>query len=264
MSITTMDGVVTGLATGQIIPYYKGTSTTKGAGYYHSLWTISGEPKGASVPASGSGESVNSTTTGAFAFSNPSPGNTLYLGRASLASATSGHFILYDRLVQTSGLSGTATTTQTVNSVALTRNVTGAGCRLFIEFYTATGSSQVNITINYTNQSGTSGRSVTVPFVATPAVGTMINIPLIGGDNGIRSVQDVTLSSSTGTVGNFGIVIVKQLCDFPIAASNDSVYFDAISVGLPIINDDSCLALMFVSSATAHGNIMGQLNFIEG
>lgn len=263
MSITTMDGVVSGLATGQIIPYYKASSTSK-IGYYHSLWTISGEPRSGNTPTSGSGDATNLSTAGALQIANAGGGNILYLGRASLSAGSPGHYMLYDRLVQTSGLSGTSTSTQTVNSVALTRNVTGVGCRLFVEQYVATGSTQVNITVNYTNQSGTAGRSTTVPFITTPYIGSMLNIPLISGDTGIRSVQDVTLSASTTVAGNFGITIVKPLCDFPISSANASLYFDAIAVGLPQISTDACLSWMYLSTASSTQNIMGQLNFIEG
>lgn len=264
MAITTLDGVVAGLAAGQIASFYKSSSSTEGAGFYHSLFRTAGQPSAAAAPATGAGDAPTKATAGAIPLTNAGGGNTLYLARASLSSGTIGHFMLYDRLVQTSGLSGTVTSAQDINSTALTRYTTGEGCQLWIEWQTATGSSSVNLTASYTNQANTSGQSTVIAFHPSPTAGQMQPVPLAAGDTGIRSVQSVTLSGTTGTAGNFGIVILKPLTDFPITAANTAMMLDAISVGLPVIQADACLALMMLCSASTQNPIAGQLNFIEG
>lgn len=264
MAISTLDGVVAGLTAAQVVPFYKASASTEGAGYYHSLWRGAGQPAAANQPTSGAGDAPTNATLGAMPLTNAGGSNTLYLARASLSSGTIGHFLLYDRLVQTSGLSGTVTSAQDINSTALTRYTTGEGCQLWIEWYTATGSSQVNITVSYTNQAGTAGQSTTVAFYASPTAGQMYQIPLAAGDTGLRSVQSITLSATTGTAGNFGITIAKPLVDFPITAANAAIVQDAIAVGMPTIQDDAALALMVLCSASTQNPIAGTLHFIEG
>lgn len=266
MAISTMDGVVAGLAVGQIIPFYKASASTKGAGYFHSLWKGTGFPTAASTPPTGTGEAPTNATLGAIPITNAGSGKKLYVGRASMSAVTIGHFMLYDRLVHTSGLDGTSTALQTVNSTPLTRYTTGEGCQLFVEFYVATGSIQANITVAYTNQTGASKSTTTslTPTASPPTVGQMTLISLAAGDTGVRSVESITLSGTTGVIGSFGITIGKPLMDFPITLASGSFFMDAIACGLPEVKDDACLALYVLCSTTNSGNINGQFTLIEG
>lgn len=265
MAITTMNGLVAALTASQIAPFYKTSATTKGAGYYHSLWRIAGAPAAANLPTSGSGSAVTSATDGAMPLVNAGGSNQLYVGRFSLSSGTVGTFMLYDRLVQTSGLVGNTTGSQTVNSTALTRYTTGTGVQIWLEWYTTTGTNTPTATVSYTNQAGVSGRTATSPaWVASMAVGQMLPVPLASGDTGVRSVQSVTLSASTSAAGDFGIVLLKPLFDVPIVTANAGDYMDAFACGLPAVENNACLALMMLASATAMNPIAGQLNIVEG
>ena len=122
--------------------------------------------------------------------------------------------ILIDRLGHTGGLSGTVATAQTTNlpTAALpTRATGGAGVMAALQIYTTLGATNANVTCSYTNQSGTAARTGTAEFVITPISTLVYPFTLEGADSGVRSVESVTLSVSTGTVGDFGVLLYKPL-----------------------------------------------------
>lgn len=195
-------------------PYFKIATTAKGAGIPHSLWKVSGHPGAGATPATGAGAVPTRTTTGAMHIEDPAAGYVSRLDRIALAAAISGTVLcLYDRLVHTSGLSGTIGTPQSVNSVAITRpDALGEDVELWLEWYGATGSTPRTVSATYTNQAGTGSRTTpSIDFPVSPVVGQMLRLPLQDGDLGVRSVQSVTLSGSTGTAGDFGVTLARTL-----------------------------------------------------
>lgn len=264
MAIATMDALVDGLATGQVLPFYKPSVTAKAAGTFQSLWTAAGTPGAGSTPSTGSGQVCTRTTVGALQFANPTGGKLTYLARALANCAVSGSLIVYDRLVTTSGLSGTSTGTQTINSSSLTRFTSGTGVQAFVEWYTATGATAANITLTYTNDAGSTGQNAAATaFVQTPVAGQMMPIPLNGND-GIRVAESITLSASTGTAGNFGITLMKRLLTIPLPLANTATTMDAFASGLAQIPDDACLALMVWCSTTSTGIVHGEISLAQG
>lgn len=263
MAIITMDGLVAALP-GQVLPFYKASATSKAAGTFHSLWTVAGTPGAGSTPSTGSGQACTSSTAGALSFVNPSSPSLTYLARALANTATVGSLTIYDRLVTTSGLSGTSTGTQTITSTALTRYTSGVGVTAWIEWYTATGGTQANLTFTYTNDAGTTAQTAPVlAFQATPVAGQMQPIPLNGKD-GIRVAESATLSVSTGTAGNFGITLMRRLLTIPLPLANSGVAMDAFAAGLQKIEDNACLAFMVWCSTTSTGIMHGEISLAQG
>lgn len=264
MAIATMDALVDGLATGQVLAFYKPSVTAKGAGTFQSLWTAAGTPGAGATPSTGSGQTNSSSTVGALAYANPTGGELSYLARAIANCSVVGSLVVYDRLVASSGLSGINTGTQNITSQALTRYTSGTGLTAWIEWYTATGATASNLTLNYTNDAGTTGQvTAATPFVQTPVAGQMMPIPLNGND-GIRVAESVTLSASTGTAGNFGITIMKRLLTIPLPLANTGVTMDAFAAGLAQIPDSSCLAFMVWCSTTSTGVLSGEISLAQG
>lgn len=121
---------------------------------------------------------------------------------------------LADFLVQSGGMSGTVTTEQTTGlpTVALSRYTNGDGIMAALIVYTSLGSTATTATLNYTNQSGTAGRTsqpIVVPASAPARV--ILVFCLQDGDTGVRSVEGLTLAGSTGTAGNFGVLLFKPI-----------------------------------------------------
>ena len=121
---------------------------------------------------------------------------------------------LADFLVQSGGMSGTVTTEQTTGlpTVALSRYTNGDGIMAALIVYTSLGSTATTATLNYTNQSGTAGRTSQPIVVPASAPARLILVfCLQDGDTGVRSVEGLTLAGSTGTAGNFGVLLFKPI-----------------------------------------------------
>ena len=152
-----------------------------------------------------------------------------------------GAYIFVDRLSHQGGLNATGTGAQTTNlpTAALPRYTNGVDVMLGLEIYTQIGSTATTLTVSYTNESGTSGRTAPATvFGGTGAreAGRFFILPLQAGDSGIRSVQSVTVAATTGTAGNFGIVLFKPLFMVPINNADGPHICDLISgnfIGYP-------------------------------
>jgi hypothetical protein len=261
MAITSVDGII-GSAK-QRKSYMKQSVTSKAAGTYQSLWTASGQPGAGSTPATGSGAVPTNSTAGSLGQSNPS--NTLYLAAATCVGATQGTLIFYDRLVHTSGLSGTVATAQTVGTPALTRYTSGVDVELWLEFYTATGASAVNVTASYTNTVPTSGQTTTsIAFPVSPVAGQMIQLPLAAGDLGVTAVASVTLSATTGTAGSFGVTLLRRLAEIPITVVDVGMALDPVALGFPQIQSNACIVGMVLCSTTSTGLIQAAIGTADG
>lgn len=260
-----MDGLVAAMASGQTIGLYKASVTDQAAGMWTSLWTGAGMPGAGATPTSGAGDVPTNSTAGAVALINAGGSNTLYLAQVSLGAVSTGVIYAYDRLVETSGLSGTVTSAQTVNTTSLTRYTSGVGVQAWLEVYTALGSTSVTASVSYTNTLGTSGRTGTATFPASAKVAFATQIALQAGDLGVESVQSVTLSATTGTAGNFGVTLAYPIFSAPLAITTGGVIYDYASLALPVIQPNACIALYVLpSSATATGVIFASLNFVQG
>lgn len=264
MAITTQDGLISALGTAQRLSCQKQSITTVAGGFY-SLWRAAGNPGVGVNPGSAAGVVPTDATVGAIPFTNPTGGNTSYLGRASNAQATAGTLFVYDRLVHSDSLNGTLTTAQTIGTPALTRSTSGDGVELWLEWTTATGATASNVTCSYTNEAGTAGRTtVSTALIASAPANRMQPLPLQAGDRGVRAVASLTLSVSTGTAGNFGIVLMKRLAEIAIPAASFAAVQDALLGGMPVVEDDACLSFVLLATTTSSGIILPRLDIIQG
>lgn len=183
-------------------------------------------------------------------------------GRFNTSGLAGVSFVAIDLLNVSGGLNGTVTTEQTTNlpTAALTRYTGGDGVFIGIIIYAIVGTTATTISVRYTNQAGTANRVSTVTgFGGTGFrdAGRLIPIPLQAGDTGVRSVEGVTLTATTGTAGNFGVCLFKPLTSFSLESTTGTMPLDAVSSGGMIgsmaeFDDDACLNfLAFMSSAQA-------------
>src|SRR5262245_52059430 len=134
------------------------------AGRMTSLWQYEGTPAHGAAP--GAAAIPDNATNGGWKQADPGGGRQKWLHSLGGVANVQGTLVLYDRLLHISGLSGTNTGAQTVQSSrnpALTRYTSGVGNQIWIEIYTQIGASSTTITASYTDQDGNSGQ-------ITPAV----------------------------------------------------------------------------------------------
>jgi hypothetical protein len=261
MTIATMDQLVAALGGSsgqQQLSFFKFTGGVIGAPQFCSYWTVNGNPGAAATPPTGVGEVPTSATLGALPFINPTGGVNAYLAglRGQVAGGTVTCFMLYDRLVHTSGLVANSTSVQTVNSVAVNRpDSTGTGAELFVEVYGSPGSGSSTPTITYTNQSGVSGQQAIAPTGQSfnAPVSQIIPMSLAAGDTGVRSVQSFQFIGSTyASAGNLGITIARKIAVLPSYGSGGSAAsVDPFGLALAPIPSNACLFIVSFGGAQA-------------
>lgn len=272
MTISTLDQLIDALgnnATQLVIN--KASIASQVAGAFTSLWRATGTPTQGAIP--GAAAVCDNTLAGCFSLTNPSAPTRTYLTRLFGLSANAATDIqIHDRLAHMGGLSGTVTTTQTVNvdvsgatsNLANRRGDTNySDVQWWLEWYTATGSTAVTATVTYTNAAGTSGRTTTVSLAASMAASRML--PIIGnGGEFIQSVQSVTLSATTGTAGSFGVTATRSMAGLSMGLANAGVVADWAYLGLPRIHDSACLFIVMIPGTTSSGALYGSGNLAQG
>lgn len=217
-----------------------------------SLWRYDSTHGPGAAPSSGA--IPTRTTEGAIPIATVGSGRERWLIQSWATANTPGTLMLYDRLYHIGGLSGTSTSSQMVQgaspSPAITRNTGGEGNIALFEVYTTIGTTLTTVTMTYVNQSGTGSRtgSTAIGSGTHNYVGCARVIPLQAGDTGVRSVTSVQLTTTTGTVGDWGITIARPLAYIPIHSSGAPGWRD-FTVGmpsLPKIDDDACLAWLWI------------------
>lgn len=258
-------------ASPEVVNFFKGYKTSGTtwtqvlAGANYTSWLQDGN---AGVAPTTVANPTSATAGAILGFTNATGGRSKYIVSAIVIGGDAHRVIeFYDRLQHIGSLSGTVTTAQTVGG-SLTRNTTGDGNFIGVEIYTAVGATATTITASYTNQSGTSGRTtIAMPFggsTGNAGVNRMFILPLQSGDTGVRSVQSVTLAATTGTAGNFGVIIGNPIMSMILGSSNTSGNHP-LTIGmpsLPALANDACVSYYWNAASTSVSS--GDINDTQG
>ena len=277
MTVTTRDQIIDGLGNNNNrITWDKASLGTQVVGQYCSLWRATGVPAQGAIPAAAA--YCTKALTGAIGFDNQTGPATSYLAYHTLLCGTANtNLEIHDRLAHMGGLNGTLLTAQTVGIDLSTINAGGPvpAARLgdanysdvmwFLEWYTATGATASNATVNVTYDDGTTGNIAAIAIGGTAIAASQCRqlVPAVNGKF-IRGVNSVTLSASTCAVGSFGVTATRQRASMSVPIANKLEVFDWAQLGFPEIPNDSCLAGMLLSTATFSGTIKGQGKIIHG
>lgn len=267
MAITTLDGALAGMKP----PTYfsKAVTGTLVAGRPFSPFYLAGVPGAATAPSPGLAGAALTTYAGQLPIPAAS-GNTHLARFSGVSSAQAGVLLLCDRLWHNSGFTITSTGAQTINSAAwpardMNGSTNGVGVILGVEISSATGAGTPTITVSYTNDANTSGRTGTnsVATVATSAAGTFYPIGLAAGDTGVRSVQTLTLSA-TWTSGTMHLVAYRVLASLELGAAGLPNAIDALTSGMPRCYDNTVPFLVFIPQTTTTTQLSGTAVFTQG
>ncbi len=246
------------------------------AGRITDLWQWDGMPGGGGNSAPTSSTATSSSTAGSWKQTTPSAGTDLFLLSMNASAHVAGTLVLYDRLNQSGGLSATTTGAQTTNlpTAALTRYTNGVGVEIWIEIYTAIGSTGTTISASYTNQGGSSGQT-TANGANGPNFGNtgfseaqrILPLPLASGDDGARAVASVTIAASTLTAGNFGVTLAYPLINIPIPAAGAGALWSGLMIsGGPLdlgTIADTCFAMAWVGNTATAPHLRGSAYFVS-
>jgi hypothetical protein len=262
----------------------KTTSSTQGqtSGFQRrqpigmSLWDVTGVPVPGTFPTTAA--ACDRTTVGglgpaARATSMFLAGIQKLRGQVSASTYSrpvTNQVLLLDRLSHMGGLSANSTATQTTNlpTAALTRYTDGVGVYAFLEVTTAWGATVPSVvTVSYTNQAGTPGRTGRFTYDASISGDTnlVFQVGLEGADTGVRSVESVSLNVATGA-GVFGVVLAKPLA-YAVEHSTGSADATGIVGWNTPIDDDACLwPLVWHQASYTHAAMLafGDLDYVVG
>ena len=249
-----------------------GIPTAPIAARWSSLWQYVKHPGGAGAVPGTTPRNPTNATNGSLFQADPGSGRQKWLIGGYASCFVPGTLLVYDRLGDVSGFSGTNTSTQSVSggslSVSRYTGTESVGNAIMVEIYTQVGASTTTIFATYTNQDGTGSRQTdTVNFGATGfrEAQRLIMLPLQAGDTGVRSVESVKLAATTATVGDFGITIMRPLTMFA-SQSAGMVVPIALPVdppGIAEIKSGACIAFAWYPNTTTTPEVFAQLSMIE-
>lgn len=262
MTITTREELINALGNNSSrIVIDKASIANAAAGQVFSLWRATGLPGQGAIPTTAA--VCTSALTGAFGFANQSAGIGSYIAWMFGTTGNSASSIeIHDRLAHMGGLSGIVTTAQgalTLTGLAAERlgDTNYSDVQWWLEWYTDTGATGVNATVNVTYNDDTTGNLTAFALGATARASRMFPLTSAAAGKFIKSVNSVTLSATTGTAGNFGITATRPrtAVNFPVA--NFTQVFDWAQLGLPTVPNDSCLMMIMTCSTTSTGTVRG-------
>jgi len=274
MTISTVDKLETALNS-QYSKYYSvkndpvaGNATTGG---FHSFWRSTGIPGQPTIPTT-TPTALNHLSTGALNFMQQTSPLTSYLAYMSaLCTGAATTLEIHDRLVNMGGLSGTVATAQTITGFDLdlflsTNNIGNrigdsnySDVQWWLEWYTNTGSTSVNVTVNVTYNDASTGNLTLTAIGTTIRASRMLPlnsfIPAADSGKYIRGVNSVTLSATTGTTGSFGVTATRYRSSIFLPTLNKMNSVRWAETGLPEVYNESCLFPVCMTTATTIGSI---------
>lgn len=272
MTITTRDQLIDAMANNSSrVVIDKASISNTATGQFHSLWRATGQPGQAAVPTTAA--VCDDTLLGAIQFQQQTAPATSYLSiLESLNSNSATTIEIHDRLMHMGGLSGAVATAQTVNldvdanlaSLNLSARKGDANysdIQWWLEWYTDTGSTAVNVTVNVTYNDGSSGNLTAAALGTNRRASYMLPlnnlIPAADSGKYIRDVNNLTLSATTGTAGNFGVTATRYRAANFMPVANARFTSDWAGLGLPEIPNSSCLQLIMMCGTTTTGTLRG-------
>ncbi len=279
MAITTVDGLVNAMGNNSSrIIIDKASIANAAAGQFHSLWRATGQPGQGAIP--GAAATCDHLLLGAMGFTQQTLPATSYLAILEGLAANAGTTLeIHDRLMHMGGLNGTLTTSQTVN-LDLNANLANdnldarkgdanfSDVAWWMEWYTDTGATASNATINVTYNDATSGDLTLQAVGGTVRASRMIPlnglIPAAASGKYIRDINTVILSASTGAAGSFGFTATRYRAALYKPVANARFTADWAGLGLPEIPNESCLFPVQVASTTSTGIVRATGKIVHG
>jgi hypothetical protein len=267
VAITTLSQLRTGIKPDEIRLLQKSTVPAEATGFLVSLFRAPGLPEPGATPVSGlAGAALSAPILGQIPVDTTSI-LTNYMVGAKYTSATSNSMLIVDRLWENSGIVVTTLTAQTINSVVFpARETTGDNVMVGIEVSTATTnvSAVTTITMSYTNSNNVAGRTATISsFPATAVAHSLTLFELQAGDQGVQSIQSITLGTSLVT-GGIHLVAFKPIFSM-VSNSPKTNSVNFMSCNMPALPAANCVPFgIIIPGTVTTGMVMADFAFAQG
>ena len=271
MAITSVDGYIASAK--QKIPFTKTSAPTTVALQPHTLLDRAGNPGAGSLTIGNTTSGVVPTdaTTGFPTINAFGGGATGYLTQVSFANTVLSRLALYDRLFHAGSISMLSLATTTLASQpSYSSRVPGGtdytGLKIFLEINTAVSATATTVSVNYTNQAGTTGRTTGATASLSGFItGRLIEMPLQAGDTGVQKIESITVGGTVATTGTVNVIVARPLWTngrVSVAGAGDVHGLD--KTGMPIVWTDSALWPVVTADSTSGGLVDMLLEIANG
>ncbi len=279
MTITTMDELINAMgnnSTRLIID--KASIANVVVGNTISLWRATGQPGQGAIPTAAA--TCDNTLLGSIPFAQQTAPATSYLGIIeALSNNNLTTLEIHDRLMHMGGLVGNIITSQTVgldlhaniandNLAARIGDSNYSDVQWWMEWYTDTGATASNATINVTYNDGASGDLTVQAVGGTVRASRFISlnslIPAAAAGKYIRDINTVILSASTTVAGNFGFTATRYRAALYKPTQNIRWTADWAALGFPEIANESCLFCVQIAGNTSTGIVRATGKIVHG
>lgn len=279
MTITTLDELINAMGNNSSrIIIDKASIANTAAAQTFSLWRATGQPGQGAIPTTAA--VCTNSLVGCLLFTQQTFPATSYLGLFEGLSTAAGQTIeLHDRLMHMGGLSGTSIVLQAVdvdldlnlatsNLEARKGDANYSDVQWWLEWYTDTGATASNATINVTYNDTTSGNLTLVAVGGSVRASRVIalnnSIPAADSGKYIMRVNSVTLSGSTAFTGNFGVTATRYRASLFLPAVNGRFSATWSDLGLPELYNSSCIFPLYTVVGTTTGTVRCTGKVIHG
>ena len=267
MAISTMDGLVAALASGQRMVLQKASATTV-AGFYYTLFNAAGTPPAGTLTIGNitAGVIPTDATLGAPIINAFTGANVGYLASFDASTAQAGVVSLYDRIYHAGSFSTTTLHTDTLSAQpAFTRvpNSDYSQLEMWLEMNVAMGATATTVTVSYQDGTNTTQTATLDSNLSSVPANRMMPFRL-ANSTGVQKINSVTIGGVLGA-GSFNVVVQRNLVDHTVVSANiGRPKKNAFDTGLPIVYADSCLCLMFNATTTSSGVLFAEGTIING
>jgi hypothetical protein len=259
MAITSLAGLLS--SSKQYASFAKTTTRTSVATSWFSVFDVAGNPGAGTLAGTSTTTGIVPTdaTTGCPTIGAFGVGNIGYLTQVDFGSSVACRIKLFDLLWKGGAYAFNANTTGNAPTSYASRIPGGVygDEQIWLEQVTA-GTGVQNVNVTYTNQSGTTGRSIGTFATNTNIVGRMFQIPLQAGDTGVQGVTGVV--GSVSTAGTFNILVMRPLWSGRVRIANDGDVHDFTKTMMPQVFEDSALFMAIAADSTSTG--IPELEFV--
>jgi hypothetical protein len=233
---------------------YRSASATTIASVPFTVFDLAGQPGAGTLAGTSTAAGVVPTDAVAgFPLINNFGGTKGYLSNVVVSNTVACRVYLFDMLFKAGAYAFNANTTLAAQPSYAARVPNGTdytNTELWIETVTAFTGNQ-SITVTYTNQSGTAGRTTgTVATGVAPTVRRMLRLSLQSGDSGIQKIESVV--STVATAGTFNVLVMRRLGTGRVGP-NGLFNLDLAFNGMPDLFDTSALYPVIVPDSTSSG-----------
>lgn len=258
MTIATYDQYIG--ATKQQLRIVKTAAATTIATVPFTTLDLAGSPGAGSLAVGNTANGLVPTdATAGFPSINTFGGGAVgYLGSVGYGSSVASRLTLFDRVFHVGSVVMTSLATTTLASqpsfASRLPDSLYENLELFLEVNAAVSATATTVSVGYTNESGTTGRSTgATASMSGYTTRRLVPMPLQAGDKGVQRIDSVTVGGTVATTGSVNVVVARRLWSGRTRMANDGGFDDINATGLPIVYDTSALWLVVEADSTSSG-----------